>query len=52
MYFLIFQKQYSNNKLNFLVDDYNVAVALQNTSCKLTQRDERKVSFKSSVVHM
>jgi len=40
----ILQKQYFDNALRFLIDDYKVAKALHNISYKITQKDDRKVS--------
>ncbi|XP_015373153.1 PREDICTED: nuclear RNA export factor 1-like isoform X2 [Diuraphis noxia] len=40
------EKHYSDNSLRFLVDDYKVAIALHNTSRKITQRDDRKLVIK------
>ncbi|CAI6365160.1 unnamed protein product [Macrosiphum euphorbiae] len=44
--FYPYNKQYSDNSLRFLVDDYKVAKALHNTSYKITQRDDRKLIIK------
>jgi len=46
----ILQKQYFDNALRFLVDDYKVAKALHNTSHKIKQRDGRKVSWNDSAI--
>ncbi|KAE9523233.1 hypothetical protein AGLY_016369 [Aphis glycines] len=44
--FYPYNKQYFDNALRFLVDDYKVAKALQNTSYKITQKDDRKLIIK------
>ncbi|KAE9534785.1 hypothetical protein AGLY_008077 [Aphis glycines] len=44
--FYPYNKQYFDNALRFLVDDYKVAKALHNTSYKITQRDDRKLIIK------
>ncbi|XP_060839178.1 nuclear RNA export factor 1-like [Rhopalosiphum padi] len=44
--FYPYNKQYFDNALRFLVDDYKVAKALHNTSYKITQRDDRKLVIK------
>ncbi|XP_015373159.1 PREDICTED: nuclear RNA export factor 1-like [Diuraphis noxia] len=44
--FYPYNKQYFDNALRFLVDDYKVAKALLNTSYKITQRDDRKLVIK------
>ncbi|XP_060841874.1 nuclear RNA export factor 1-like [Rhopalosiphum padi] len=45
--FYPYNKQYSSdNVLRFLVDDYKVAIALHNTSFKITLRDDRKLIIK------
>ncbi|XP_025202678.1 nuclear RNA export factor 1-like [Melanaphis sacchari] len=44
--FYPYNKQYFDNALRFLVDDYKVAKALHNTSYKITLRDDRKLIIK------
>ncbi|XP_025206227.1 nuclear RNA export factor 1-like [Melanaphis sacchari] len=44
--FYPYNKQYFDNALRFLVDDYKVAKTLHNTSYKITQRDDRKLIIK------
>ncbi|XP_050058015.1 nuclear RNA export factor 1-like [Aphis gossypii] len=41
-----YNKQYFDNALRFLVDDYKVANALHNTSYKIKQRNDRKLIIK------
>ncbi|KAL4152884.1 hypothetical protein QTP88_000717 [Uroleucon formosanum] len=47
--FYPYNKQYSNNALRFLVDDFKVAKTLHNTSYKITQRDNRKLVVKVKI---
>ncbi|XP_022175908.1 nuclear RNA export factor 1-like isoform X2 [Myzus persicae] len=44
--FYPYNKQSSDNSLRFLVDDYKVAIALHNTSRKILQRDDQKLTIK------
>ncbi|XP_060865132.1 nuclear RNA export factor 1-like [Metopolophium dirhodum] len=44
--FYPYNKQYFDNALRFLVDDFKVAKTLHNTSYKITQRDDRKLVIK------
>ncbi|KAE9534786.1 hypothetical protein AGLY_008078 [Aphis glycines] len=44
--FYPYDKRFSENTLKFLIDNYKVAVALYNTSYKITLRDDRKLIIK------